>query len=172
MAVAVSFSPIVSRYSRVLVLGSMPGVASLEAGQYYAHPRNIFWRLMEDLFAVPMTAHYADRVSALLNAGIAVWDVLQSCERAGSLDADIVDVGSQVNDFMAFLQDYPDIAYVFFNGHKAEQVFRRQVLTQLPASVISGIRCQRLPSTSPAHAGMSYAEKLQHWQALRLVMKH
>jgi len=158
-----SFAPIVDGAARVLVLGSMPGRASLAAGQYYAHPRNAFWPIMAELLHVDATAAYAVRVRALQAAGIAVWDVLQSCARTGSLDADIRPDSLTVNDFATFFQRHPGVVRVFFNGGAAAASFRRLVLPELS---LAGVEFRQLPSTSPAHAARSLAEKMAAWQVV------
>jgi hypoxanthine-DNA glycosylase len=119
-----SFPPIVSHRSKVVILGSMPGARSLQAGEYYAHPRNAFWPIMGALFGADRALPYAERLRRLDSAGVALWDSLQACIRPGSLDSSIRDdVG---NDFGAFFAAYPNITHVFFNGQKAETVFRRR----------------------------------------------
>ena len=149
--------------ARVLVLGSMPGVASLAAGQYYAHPRNQFWPIMGALFGADPALPYERRLTLLTQAGIALWDVLASCERQGSLDAAIDVRSAQANDFAAFLDAHPLITRVCFNGALAATRFQRDVMPHVRA-----LHMTRLPSTSPAHAGMSAADKLAAWrQALR-----
>jgi len=147
----------------VLVLGSMPGVASLRAREYYAHPRNAFWRIVGDLFGIDPGAPYRERLAALLSEGIALWDVLGSCAREGSLDADIRESSIVANPFAAFLSRHAAIRTVCFNGAKAEASFRRYVL---PGLAREGARLafQRLPSTSPANASISYAAKLEAWR--------
>lgn len=156
-----SFKPIVDRQSRLIVLGSMPGVRSLTAGQYYAHPHNAFWRIMATLLGFDPDADYADKVVALQTAGIALWDVLQACQREGSLDASIAADSQVANDFKALFRDYPQIQTVCFNGAKAEVYFKRAILPTLAASERRYIR---LPSTSPAHAAMTFSAKLAAWQ--------
>ncbi|MEQ1439831.1 DNA-deoxyinosine glycosylase [Fontimonas sp. SYSU GA230001] len=157
-----SFAPVARPDARVLVLGSMPGVASLEARQYYAHPRNAFWPIMSGITRIPADAAYAERLAGLLTARIALWDVLQSCVRAGSLDADIDDATIVANDFAAFLRHHRRITHVFFNGGKAEAAFRRHVRPTLPAAA-AGLHYRRLPSTSPANAAYGLARKAEHW---------
>jgi hypoxanthine-DNA glycosylase len=156
------FPPIASRESRVLVLGSMPGLASLAAQQYYAHPRNAFWPIMGELFGATPELPYPLRVARLLDAGVAVWDVLGACVRPGSLDSDIQSEGLVVNDFGDFLDGHPQIGQVFFNGAKAEQLFQSLALPQLPV----GLQLKRLPSTSPANAGMRLAQKIEAWRCV------
>jgi double-stranded uracil-DNA glycosylase len=157
-----SFPPIASEKSRVLILGSMPGAVSLKAKQYYAHPRNAFWRIMGELFGAEPALPYEERVLCLQLAGVALWDSLQACVRPGSLDARITN--EVANDFPAFFAKHPGITHVFFNGAKAEAVFRRRALPLLPDArqVFT-----RLPSTSPAHAGMPFEAKVQVWCAVK-----
>jgi hypoxanthine-DNA glycosylase len=158
------FPPIAGPDARVLVLGSMPGVRSLAAGQYYAHPQNAFWPILGQLFAWESGLDYATRTALLLRTRIALWDVLQAAERPGSLDAAIVAGSERANDFAAFFAAHPAIHSVFFNGTKAAALFRRHVVQ--PGALAADLRFHHLPSTSPAHAGRSRAEKLEVWQAL------
>lgn len=155
--------------ARVLILGSMPGVASLQAGEYYAHPRNAFWRIMGDIAGATPELPYAQRLQLLRAHGIALWDVLQSCERPGSLDADIVPDSMRANDFAGLFASHRQLRRIIFNGAAADQCFHRHVLPGLIArDIISAQDAQlmlwRLPSTSPAHAGMPYTQKLALWR--------
>ncbi len=102
-----SFKPIIDPHAQLIVLGSMPGVRSLSADQYYAHPQNAFWRIMADVLGFEIEASYVERVAALQSAGIALWDVLQACQREGSLASSIMSTTQVVNDFNAIFQDYP-----------------------------------------------------------------
>src|SRR5215467_5997853 len=117
-----SFPPIVSQQSKLLILGSMPGEASLKAGQYYAHPRNAFWHIMGELFGAGPSLPYEERVERLQSVGVALWDTRQFCSRPGSLDASITE--DVPNNFSALFAKYPNITHVFFNGRKAEAAFR------------------------------------------------
>jgi hypoxanthine-DNA glycosylase len=146
----------------VLVLGSMPSVASLAAGEYYAHPQNQFWRIVGELYGFDPAAPYRRRTQALRLAGIALWDVVASCARPGSLDADIDERSIIVNYFTGLLATHPQIRRVCFNGRKAEAAWRRYVLRDLPQTRELGY--ELLPSSSPAHAGMSYPRKLTAWR--------
>ena len=141
----------------------MPGMASLAAGQYYAHPRNQFWPVLGAICGFDPDLSYARRKAALAVAGIALWDVIGSCIRQGSLDTAIDDESIVANDFAAFLASHTRIARVCFNGRKAEAAWRRHVQGQLPPA--RQPECRLLPSTSPAHAGMSYLRKLQVWRS-------
>ncbi len=163
MALIHGFPPVAAPGARVLVLGSMPGQASLRAAEYYAHERNAFWRIMGDLLGAGPKLPYAQRLERLTAAGIALWDVIAVCERTGSLDAAIVGSSVQANDFAAFFAVHRSIARVFFNGAAAEAGFRRLVLPGLRGRAL---QLTRLPSTSPAHAACSYTEKLAAWSAL------
>lgn len=156
------FPPIADQHARVLILGSMPGKESLRAQQYYAHPRNAFWQIMSDLFGAAPGLAYKARVTLLKAAHIALWDVLASCTRASSLDADIDPASLVVNDFAAFYRTHPHIAQVFFNGAMAEKFYAKHI----SFAAHPKLHFQRLPSTSPAHAGMAYVQKLQHWQVI------
>ncbi|MBI1397174.1 MAG: DNA-deoxyinosine glycosylase [Betaproteobacteria bacterium] len=161
--IARSFDPIADRHAETLVLGSMPGVRSLAAGQYYAHPQNAFWRIVSELLHLPADASYRVRTRALVAARIALWDVLASCERPGSLDTMIRRETEIANDFKAFFAGHPGITRVFFNGAKAEASFRRHVLPHLGHRTF---HFARLPSTSPAHASLPFAAKLEAWRAI------
>lgn len=147
--------------ARVLVLGSMPGAASLTAQQYYAHPRNAFWPIMGAIAGAGPQLPYLQRLPRLTDAGIALWDVLAHCVRVGSLDARIEPGSVAVNDFDAFLAAHPRITLVALNGGTAARMFARHVAPSLPRQVAS----VALPSTSPAHAAMRLEEKLDAWRS-------
>lgn len=154
--------PIVGRAPRILVLGSMPGVASLAAGRYYAHPQNQFWRIVGEICGFDPRDSYARRRAALGKSRIALWDVVGSCIRPGSLDSAIRDESIVANEFADFLARHRGIARVCFNGRKAEAAWRRHVLLHLPP--VRQLEYRLLPSTSPAHAGMGYRDKLRIWR--------
>jgi TDG/mug DNA glycosylase family protein len=158
------FGPVANTSSRLLILGSMPGKASLRAGQYYAHPRNAFWRIMGELFGIDPSASYDERIAGLLASRIALWDVLASCTREGSLDSDIDDASLVVNPLAAFLRAHPGIRTVCFNGAKAESCYRKHVLADALRED-HPIAYHRLPSTSPANAALAHARKLAAWRA-------
>ena len=158
-----SFPPIAGADARLLILGSMPGKASLAAEQYYAHPRNLFWPILGELVGAYPGLAYEERTRILTANGIALWDVLKSCRRDSSLDADIDKSSMVANDFAAFFSAHPRIGRIYFNGATAEHTFRRQVLPTLNAQLML---LQRLPSTSPAHAALSYSQKLRSWQII------
>ena len=160
-----SFPPIENAGASVLILGSMPGGASLAANQYYAHPQNLFWPLMGELLGAGPGLTYAARTRLLRSNGIALWDVLESCVREGSLDSAIEEATIVVNDFAAFYRKHPRIGRVFFNGAKAQAAYRRYVVASV-AEVGRAREYVRLPSTSPAHAAMSLERKLEAWKAV------
>jgi len=150
------FPPIVGMNPRILILGAFPGEESLKQGEYYAHPRNLFWDMMECICGAGRDKDYDTRVTILKNTGICLWDLLKSCRRDGSSDVHIRN--GHCNDFDKFLSHYPMEA-VFFNGKKAESLFRRRVLPELPASLPLFL----LPSTSPANARMTKDDKIRRW---------
>jgi len=146
----------------VLILGSMPGMVSLAQQRYYAHPRNLFWPIMATLCGFAADLGYLDKLQRLNASGVALWDVIGQCQRKGSLDSAIYD--EQVNNFEQFFTLQPGIAAIGFNGAKAWQSFQRYVL---PSQQIStDIALLPLPSTSPAHAALSFEQKLAQWQQL------
>ena len=157
------FAPIADRNARTLILGSLPGRKSLEMQQYYAHPQNAFWKLMAAVFEWDPASSYGQRVRLLKKNRIAVWDVCEAAERPGSLDSAIV--SATANDFATFYRKHPGIDRVFFNGRKSEQIFRRWVLPELAAEYPL-IAYAVLPSTSPAHASLSFEQKLARWRAI------
>lgn len=160
---SLGFPPISSPSAHVLVLGSLPGRLSLERGEYYAHPQNSFWKIIAA--RVPeLPADYARRVRVLIEQRIALWDVLAAATRSGSLDTDIAD-DAIPNNFRAFFRAHPDIRLIGFNGGTAAKLYDRHVLPTLTEPQRS-IERTTLPSTSPAHAGLSFAEKLTRWSAV------
>ncbi len=163
--IIVGFPPISNAKVEVLILGSMPSIVSLRKQQYYGHQRNAFWPIMMELLSGPANASYQERQKILLSRHIAVWDVLQSCQRAGSLDADIDAQSIKTNDFFGFYRAHRAVKKVFFNGSLAEKVYRKQVLPDLKEE-FDYLEYQRLPSTSPAHASMSLARKLEKWAVI------
>lgn len=155
-------APVARPDARLLILGSMPGAKSLQQQQYYAHPRNAFWPLMASILNLETSLSYGDRLQALLARRVALWDVIGYCQRQGSLDSAIS--AEQPNDFSEFMQLHSKVAVIAFNGAKAWQSFRRQVIARqyLP----DGLQFIPLPSTSPAHASLSVAGKLLQWQKI------
>lgn len=145
--------------AQVLVLGSMPGGESLRRGQYYAHPRNDFWRIVEHVFGIARDDPYELRTEALAGEGIALWDVIGECRRQGSLDADIDPASMRTNDIAALLASAPGIGHIAFNGALAEKVFRQRIAWSDQAN----LTIARLPSTSPANASIPFDAKLAAW---------
>lgn len=156
-------APVADAHATVLVLGSLPGVQSLREQRYYAHPRNHFWWIMGKVYCIPNSLDYAGRTQALRHQRVAVWDVLGSGVRPGSLDA-AIDLGSATaNDFPAFLEGLPALRRIVFNGALAERLFRGRVLPSL-APAHQAIARVRVPSTSPANASVPPEAKLAAWR--------
>jgi hypoxanthine-DNA glycosylase len=152
------FPAVVDASTRVLILGSLPGEASLAAQQYYGNPRNAFWRLMEGVLDTPLVPlAYEDRLAALLSRGVGLWDVIAEAERPGSLDAAIRDPAA--NDLIALIGALPNLRAVAFNGGTAAKLGGRLVGDRVATLA--------LPSSSPAHAARSFAQKADAWAGLR-----
>jgi len=152
------FPPVVDANTRVLVLGSLPGEASLAVSQYYGNPRNAFWRLIEGVIDAPLVPlAYEERLATLRTHGVGLWDVIAEATRAGSLDAAIRDPAA--NDLLALIETLPALRCVAFNGGTAAKLGARLVGDRVATLA--------LPSSSPAHAAMTFAEKAKAWSALR-----
>ena len=160
------FPPIADERATVLILGTMPGEESLKKKEYYGNPRNTFWKIMARLFEFKHTATYEERTRILKKNKIALWDVIQACERQGSLDSAIIDSSVAENNFVSFYNSHLNIKHVFFNGARAEKEYRKRVLPRL-SSEAKEIECSRLPSTSPAMARLSFDEKLLEWSNIK-----
>ena len=161
MTVIHSFDPIIDDNSRVLILGSMPGKISLEKGEYYAHSSNMFWKLIYSVFGAQIDQTYEEKKSFLKSKKIALWDVIKECDRAGSSDSKIIN--SIINDFEGLLARYPNIRYIFFNGKKAESLFKRNVVNITKYQII----LFTLPSSSPANASISLNNKMETWNQIK-----
>lgn len=161
-----SFPPQVGKGCRVLVLGTVPSLKSLEMRQSYAHPQNLFWPFMGVLFDAGPELPYAERIARLHAAGVGIWDVLKHCERPGSLDSSILVASEVPNDIPALLETYPMIEAIALNGAKAQQVFARRIAPAIPPDRLDRIALLALPSTSPANASIPGTEKLERWSEL------
>ena len=157
---SVGFPPIVGHNAQVLVLGSLPSKRSLECNEYYAHPQNAFWQIMAEL--VGARGSYTTRCRALTQHGIAVWDVLASSVRPGSLDSAIDLASAEINDFSTFFAEHPTVHRICCNGQAAARIYQRRVPRHL---VPAEPQIVTLPSTSPAYAAMPFARKLELWRA-------
>ena len=160
------FSPVAQVDATVLILGSMPGVCSLEKQQYYAQLRNAFWAIMGRLFKAGVDLPYEERLNVLKANGIALWDVLRTCERPGSLDSSINEATAEPNDFEIFFGQHDQIHQIFFNGLTASKIYMQKVRPNL-GSQFGSISHAVLPSTSPAHASMTLDEKAEKWATIR-----
>ena len=160
MTLSTGFPPVERADASILILGSLPGQRSIAEQQYYAHPQNAFWRVMQELFGVE--GDYAARCRQLVENRVALWDVLMSSFRPGSMDADISLGEATPNDFAGFFSQHASVRLIAFNGRKAEQLFARFVD---PLGVADGIRRVALPSTSPAYASLSISGKVVAWRA-------
>ena len=152
----IAFEPVAPPGAHLLILGSMPSVESLNQGFYYAHPRNAFWRIMAEVFGEPFPEDIPARIALLHRHGIALWDVLHSCQREGSLDSAIRE--PMVNDFAGLFERCPDIGKILFNGATAYDLFMRHA-----GEYLNGRSWARMPSTSPAYT-ISYERKLAQWR--------
>lgn len=164
MSLLHSFPPIVDEQSRLLILGSMPGVESLRLQQYYANPRNQFWKLIFALFDLEPLEDYEERILFLRRKQIALWDVIAMCSREGSLDSKIRE--EQVNDFASLFQRYPHIKVVLFNGGKAFETYKKWIGFRANEEM----RFYKLTSSSPANT-KKYDDKLSEWLIVRNLLK-
>lgn len=161
----VGFAPVSTVDAHTLILGSMPGEDSLRLAQYYANPRNAFWKIISMHSDKENDLSYECRLKMLSDHGIALWDVLNSCQRPGSLDSSIRNASVVTNDFAVFFASHPSIRRIFFNGAFAETCYRKHVLPTLD-TLQASIAVTRLPSTSPANASLGFEAKLQAWRAI------
>lgn len=153
-----SFPPIISKDAKVLILGSVPGIKSLEMQEYYAHPQNKFWKILFELFKENCTTNYAEKVEFLHRNKIAVWDVIDTCERKGSLDAEIKNENH--HDILQLLMENPSIKVIFCNGQKSFKTLEKILSKNFHLPIIV------LPSTSPAYT-ISFEKKLEEWTQIR-----
>ena len=151
-----SFPPIINKESKILILGSIPGIKSLEMQQYYAHPQNKFWKIICEIFDEEFTTDYTKRIKILEKHNIALWDVIDTCERKGSLDSEIRN--EEANKIVELLHNHPNIKAIFCNGQKSYKNLQKILSKDFHLPVIA------LPSTSPAHASLRYEEKLKSWK--------
>jgi double-stranded uracil-DNA glycosylase len=165
---SLGFPPIAGVSARVLILGSLPGEVSIKRQEYYAQPRNVFWKLMSDIFGIATSLPYLVRAAALIEKDIAVWDVCAAAHRPGSLDSDIRGNSVETNDFSGFLSEHPHVSLICFNGTKAGALFERGVVPKI-GDDLRKISRLVLPSTSPAHAAMTYEAKRSAWEVIREV---
>ena len=153
-----SFKPSIDEHSTVLILGSMPGVKSLEEQQYYAHPQNRFWKVMASICNEPKLYEFAYdlKLKTLLKNNIALWDTIKSCKREGSLDSDIQN--ETPNDIKGLLKNYPNIKTICLNGNKSYSAFKKYF-----PDLLEKYNCHKMPSTSPANARYSLDILIKEW---------
>ena len=152
-----SFPPIAKKDCKLLILGTMPGKDSLKYNEYYAHPRNSFWKLMFDVLQTPYSSEYKKKQKLLFDNKIALWDILASCYREGSLDSDILE--EVPHDIQTFLDTHPKVTHLAFNGKSSQQFFKRYAKgISLPSVTLA--------STSPAYV-ISYERKLSEWKVIK-----
>lgn len=160
-----SFAPIIDSNCKILILGTMPGVKSLQKQEYYGHERNAFWKIIYSLFNQELSHDYASKKAFLLQHNIALWDVLESCQREGSSDSNIKN--SVPNDINELLSNYLSIKDIFFNGETAHKLFRRFIIKKLKRNDISFIT---LPSTSPANT-IKFEQKFEQWKSILQIIE-
>ncbi|MFT6029652.1 MAG: TDG/mug DNA glycosylase family protein [Oleiphilaceae bacterium] len=158
------FKPLLGLEPKVLILGTMPSVQSLKTQQYYGHPRNVFWWIMSELCCFDLSRSYSEKVGFVLKNKIAVWDVIASCHRPGSLDSNIDQGSITPNRLSELFEKYPSLKLIAFNGQAAEKLFSKFIDEQAwqGSKVV-------LPSTSPANAAMTKETKLFHWARIKTI---
>ena len=159
-----SIEPIIGRNPRIIILGSMPGIISINAAQYYANPRNLFWTVLAELYGMDIECSYESRVQQIRELPIILWDTLKSCHREGSLDSRILNTDIEANDVVGLLERYQTVQAIAFNGAASEKHFNKLIRPQLSADL--NIELLKMPSTSPANAGMKLDQKLELWRRL------
>ena len=159
-----SFEPIVGSNPRIVILGSMPGVVSLQAVQYYANPRNAFWAIIAELFGIDIDCSYQSRVDQISQLPLILWDTLKACHREGSLDSKILKQQIEANNIAGLAEQYSGLRAIAFNGAASEKYFNQLEKHRLPAS--HQLELIKLPSTSPANASMNFDQKLSAWRQL------
>lgn len=152
-----SFPPIIDNNSRIIILGSIPGVKSLEKQQYYGHPQNKFWKIIFELFNENFTDNYEEKINILKKHRIALWDVIDSCERKGSLDSEIKNEAA--NQIEQLLENYPNIEAVFCNGGKSYKNLKKILGKNFRVPIY------QMPSTSPLHT-VSFEKKFEEWKKI------
>ena len=160
-----SFAPVIGDNPKVLILGSIPGIASLQVQQYYAHPRNNFWPIMAKLFDVEWLDDYESRIQQVKKFPVVLWDTLKACHREGSLDSAILKDQLEANDIVGLLERVKSIRLIAFNGAASEKYFKQTVAKLLTSE--HQLDLIRLPSTSPAHASKNFQQKLEDWQVIK-----
>jgi len=164
-----SFEPVIGTNPKVLILGSIPGIASLQVQQYYAHPRNLFWPIMAKLFDVEWDNEYESRIRQVKKLPVVLWDTLKACHREGSLDSAILKDELEANDILGLLKSHPGIDLIAFNGAASEKYFKQTVGRLLTDE--QQVDLQRLPSTSPAHASKNFQQKLEDWKVVMAYLR-
>ncbi|SMP21298.1 DNA-deoxyinosine glycosylase [Chryseobacterium profundimaris] len=157
-----SFPPIIDDHSEIIILGSIPGVRSLQKQQYYGHPQNKFWKIIFELLNEEFTEDYDQRIQILKKHHIALWDVIDSCERKGSLDSEIKN--EEANQIEELLENYPNIQAIFCNGGKSYKNLQKILGKNYKIPVFL------LPSTSPLHT-VSFEKKLEEWKRILETLK-
>ena len=162
MDICESFKPSINKNSKILILGSMPGVKSLEEHQYYAHPQNRFWKVMAEICNTPDLHNYdyKNKLNTLLSNNIALWDTIKSCTRTGSLDSNIIN--ETPNDIKSLLEKYPNIKIICLNGNKSFSAFKKY-----NPNLMEKYTCYKMPSTSPANARFSLEKLIQEWKIIQ-----
>ena len=158
---ATGFAPVANADARILILGTLPGIASLKQQQYYAHPQNAFWRIIEQLFNILAHMPYHSRCESVRDHGLAIWDVCHAAQRIGSLDSSIQGHSIIANDINGLLKACPHISLIAFNGQAAAQLFKKYIHLSRTVNTVT------LPSTSPANARLRFEQKLAQWAMLK-----
>lgn len=159
-----SIEPIIGHNPRIMILGSMPGIISINAVQYYANPRNLFWAVLADLFGIDIDCSYESKIQQIQQLPLIVWDTLKTCRREGSLDSKILNTDIEANDIVALLRQFPTVEAIAFNGIASAKYFDRLVKPQLATDL--DIELLKMPSTSPANAAMKREQKIELWRRL------